>query len=133
MLAIGAVALALTLSGCSNESTTDVMPSTTDVPETPSVTDEKETIFGTSIERVSKEQVISNNNRLEAYGLEMTINATYVYQTLIDEGWTHNAICAIIGNMQHESYLNPGKSEDGNSKSGYGLVQWTPYQGIDYY
>lgn len=28
--------------------------------------------------------------------------------------------------MQGESYLNPGKGEDSNSKSGYGLVQWTP-------
>ena len=60
---------------------------------------------------------------------EMNVNARYIYSFLIDKGWTINAICGMLGNMQAESTLNPGRwqSEDvGNISLGYGLVQWTP-------
>lgn len=41
------------------------------------------------------------------------------------------AMAGILGNMQHESYLNPGQCQIGSgtstsSKSGGGLIQWTP-------
>lgn len=43
-------------------------------------------------------------------------------------GWTKNAIAAILGNMQAESSINPGIWESLNPYAGgYGLVQWTPY------
>ena len=112
------------------QTSSNSIPSTTPPSST---TKPPEKIPGTSINRVSREQVISNNIALAEYGNEMTINATYVYQTLTDNGWSKNATCAVLGNMQVESYLNPGKGEDSNSKTGYGLVQWTPYMGIDYY
>lgn len=60
---------------------------------------------------------------------EMDVNAVYVYSYLLDKGWSVNAISAMLGNMQAESTINPGRwqSEDvGNTSMGYGLVQWTP-------
>lgn len=45
-------------------------------------------------------------------------------------GWTDNAIAALCGNMEIESYLNPGQFELGHNydpQYGFGLVQWTPY------
>lgn len=60
---------------------------------------------------------------------EMTTNAGYVYSYLTQSGWTIQAISAMLGNMQAESTINPGRwqSEDVNNMSmGYGLVQWTP-------
>lgn len=50
-------------------------------------------------------------------------------------GWTLESICAMLGNIDHESQINPGiwgnLSPWGNpSGKGYGLVQWTPYTRI---
>ena len=59
----------------------------------------------------------------------MTLNGLYIFTFLASKGWSKNAICAMLGNMQAESSLNPGRwqSEDiGNYSVGYGLVQWTP-------
>lgn len=44
---------------------------------------------------------------------------------------TAEAMAGILGNMQHESYLNPAQCQIGsgtssNSNSGGGLIQWTP-------
>lgn len=60
---------------------------------------------------------------------QMEINATYIYGYLNNYGWTVNAIAGLLGNMQHESAINPGRWEGNNvgSGPGYGLVQWTPY------
>jgi LysM repeat protein len=44
-------------------------------------------------------------------------------------GWTKESIAALIGNMHHESSVNPDMHELGYGDSpsrGYGLVQWTP-------
>ena len=60
---------------------------------------------------------------------QMTDNAQYIADYLINKGWTRNAIAGILGNMQRESTLNPGLWESliyGNMSGGYGLVQWTP-------
>lgn len=60
---------------------------------------------------------------------QMRVNATYIYSALIDKGWTVNAVAGLLGNMQHESALNPGRWQSDNvgaTSSGYGLVQWTP-------
>lgn len=56
-------------------------------------------------------------------------NAKYIHSFLISSGWSLNAIAAILGNMQAESGLNPGRWQSdnvGNTAAGYGLVQWTP-------
>lgn len=57
-------------------------------------------------------------------------NATEVYTALTSAGWTHNAACAVIGNLIHESTgINPGQFEGGYNYSlrhGFGIAQWTP-------
>lgn len=60
---------------------------------------------------------------------QMELNATYIYNYLSAKGWTKNAIAGLLGNMEHESSINPGRWEGNNvlSGPGYGLVQWTPY------
>lgn len=60
---------------------------------------------------------------------QMDLNATYIATYLMSMGWTQNAVAAILGNMQAESTLNPGRWQGGNvgnNSGGYGLVQWTP-------
>jgi hypothetical protein len=60
---------------------------------------------------------------------EMTINAEYILTWLTGKGWTKNAICGTLGNMQTESTINPGiwqNLDEGNTSLGFGLVQWTP-------
>lgn len=60
---------------------------------------------------------------------EMEVNAQYIYAFLTAEGWTKNAICGMLGNMQSESSINPAIWEgldDSDPSNGFGLVQWTP-------
>ena len=56
-------------------------------------------------------------------------NATYIYSYFTAAGWTPNAIAGILGNLENESAINPGRWEGNNVGvgPGYGLVQWTPY------
>lgn len=63
---------------------------------------------------------------------QMEINALYIYSYLKHKGWTDNSIAALLGNMQSESAINPGRWQSNRvggdpSGHGYGLVQWTPY------
>lgn len=59
---------------------------------------------------------------------EMKNNAEIIYNYFIARGWTANAICAMLGNMQAESTINPTLWENFDPyNGGYGLVQWTPY------
>lgn len=73
----------------------------------------------------TKSKVLSSNSSLKQY--QQLINARYIHNYLKNNGWSNNAIYAVLGNMEAESYINPGKweSTDDTSK-GYGLVQWTP-------
>lgn len=68
-----------------------------------------------------------SSNSLNQY--QMEVNARYIHSYLKDKGWTDNAIAGILGNMQHESAINPGRWEgnDVGNGPGYGLVQWTPF------
>lgn len=71
--------------------------------------------------------VYSGNRRLTLD--EMKVNATYIRDYLLSHGWTLNAICGVLGNMQSESYINPAiwqSLKSGNLSGGFGLVQWTP-------
>lgn len=56
-------------------------------------------------------------------------NANNIAYYFEQQNWTLNAICAMLGNMQIESYLNPGQWEHTApvGSGGYGLVQWTPH------
>lgn len=35
------------------------------------------------------------------------VNATYIWNALQGDGWTLNAVAAMLGNMQSESAINP--------------------------
>lgn len=63
---------------------------------------------------------------------QMELNAVYIYNSLSSNGWSLNAICGMLGNMQTESSINPGRWQSDRvggdpTGHGYGLVQWTPY------
>lgn len=60
---------------------------------------------------------------------EMQNNANYVIEYMRRNGWTTNAIAALLGNLQKESHINPGCWQSGLvgvEKMGFGLCQWTP-------
>jgi surface antigen len=58
---------------------------------------------------------------------EMEANAKYIWNYLGSKGWSLNAVAGMLGNMQYESTINPGRHQVGSGDSGgYGLVQWTP-------
>lgn len=60
---------------------------------------------------------------------EMKTNASNIWAFFKPKGWTLNAVSAMLGNMQSESSINPGRWESdnvGNMDNGFGLVQWTP-------
>lgn len=85
------------------------------------------TVLRYTEQSVSKSDVVSGNRYLSQS--EMTINATYIKNWLLAKGWTLNAICGMLGNMQVESTINPAlwqSMDEGNTSLGYGLVQWTP-------
>lgn len=62
---------------------------------------------------------------------EMENNAAIIFSYLSGKGWSKNAICAMLGNMQSESTINPAIWQSlivgSGGGGGYGLVQWTPY------
>lgn len=56
---------------------------------------------------------------------QMETNAEYIYNYLKKKGFTKNAICGILGNMNSESTINPAVWQSLNDMYlGYGLVQW---------
>lgn len=55
---------------------------------------------------------------------QMENNAEIIVELLTAKGVNDRAIAAILGNMQAESTINPGRHETGGQ--GYGLIQWTP-------
>lgn len=76
---------------------------------------------------VSKADVTSGNFYLNR--TQMQKNARYIYAYLRVQGWTLEAVAAMLGNMEAESTINPGiweSLDEGNMNGGFGLVQWTP-------
>lgn len=66
---------------------------------------------------------------------EGTENAKMIVDVLTARGWTLNAICGVLGNIQNESGMNPWRwqsdvvrstSESPWEHIGYGLLQYTP-------
>lgn len=63
---------------------------------------------------------------------EMLNNAKEIYSNL-GSVFSLKSLCAMIGNMRVESFVNPNiwesltPSTDPNAIHGYGLVQWTPW------
>lgn len=80
-----------------------------------------------------------------AYGMEGSMretlsieqqatNAEYIYYYLTEKGWTLEAICGLLGNIEVEGCLNPGTWQvNDNLNLGYGVVQFAPNDGfLDY-
>lgn len=59
---------------------------------------------------------------------EMENNARIIWNYLGSKGWSINAVAGMLGNMQHESSINPKIWEalTVDYSRGYGLTQWTP-------
>lgn len=61
---------------------------------------------------------------------EMKINAKIIREILmVQGGWTINAVCGVLGNLEAESTINPGRWENdivNNYQAGFGIAQWTP-------
>jgi hypothetical protein len=60
---------------------------------------------------------------------EMTVNANYILTYLMERGWTKNAVCGLLGNIQTESSMNPARWQSdqvGDTSGGFGITQWTP-------
>lgn len=75
---------------------------------------------GLGYEWISKNAYLSQS--------EMENNVAIIYSYFSGNGWTDNAIAAILGNMQQESTINPGLWQNLTpNRGGFGLVQWTPY------
>lgn len=56
-------------------------------------------------------------------------NGQLVVNHFVGSDWTQQSLSALLGNMRHESSINPNMYEYGYEWSedrGYGLVQWTP-------
>lgn len=60
---------------------------------------------------------------------EMEGNAEIIASVFLANGWSINAVAAMLGNMESESTINPAIYEgldDTSTTNGFGLVQWTP-------
>jgi hypothetical protein len=62
---------------------------------------------------------------------QMSNNAQYILGYIVTNGgWTREATCAMLGNMEAESGINPGCwegwSSTHTSANSFGLVQWDP-------
>ena len=60
---------------------------------------------------------------------ERKVNAQYILNYLRAKGWTKNAVCGMLGNIEVESYLCPGVWQGFKvdvDTGGFGLPQWTP-------
>ena len=77
-----------------------------------------------------KADTLSSNSTLNQK--EMLTNARYIFNYLRSLSttirWAKNPICGMLGNMEAESSINPGRWQNGvsNPSNGYGLTQWTP-------
>ena len=60
---------------------------------------------------------------------EMENNAVAFWEYMEPYEWTLESVAAMLGNMQAESTINPGRWQNeavGDLDAGVGLVQWTP-------
>lgn len=63
-------------------------------------------------------------------------NVDIIAGYFLDKGWTLEAVCGMLGNMEDEGLFNPAQWQIGHAiedpnypnNTGFGLVQWTPWQ-----
>lgn len=79
-----------------------------------------------SVPGVGITSIVGNTITGHLTSTQMEKNAKYIYDYLTEKGFSKNAICAMLGNFQAESSLNPGIWQVLNSTNGgYGIAQWT--------
>ena len=82
-----------------------------------------------SVGNLDKTTVVSKAEALSQS--EMEANAKYIWNYLGSKGWSLNAVAGMLGNMQAESTINPGRHQVGSDENGgFGLVQWTPKRNL---
>lgn len=73
---------------------------------------------------------ISTNKLRQLSDSDYHNNAKEFYNQMSSYGWTINAICGCLGNIDHESQINPGQTQKGfpigSRNGGFGLPQWDP-------
>lgn len=58
---------------------------------------------------------------------EKGVNAMHIFNYLLHRGFTKQAACGVLGNMEQECGMNPAVWQVWhNTKYGYGLAQWSP-------
>lgn len=63
-------------------------------------------------------------------------NVDIIAGYFLNKGWTLEAVCGMLGNMELEAFFNPAQWQIGHpiedpreyNDTGFGLVQWTPWQ-----
>lgn len=75
----------------------------------------------------------NSNGSLQLNKDNIKNNGILAYLYFRNAGWKIRPICAVLGNMQWESTINPATyqgftptGDDSDTSLGYGLVQWTP-------
>lgn len=90
----------------------------------------QENTAAVSTSKPTKSSVVTDDRVLRQN--EVLINARYVCNYLLGlfgtKKWSKNAVCAILGNMEAESTISPGRWQNGYQadSNGYGIVMWTP-------
>lgn len=56
-------------------------------------------------------------------------NAQYIYKYLSDKGWSLNAICGLLGNLEKESGINPAEWQT-MDKNGHGQTTGSERMGM---
>lgn len=97
------------------------------------ITEDTTLVAETITDNDTQKKIIAYANPNNALGLtndEKIANAEYIYHYLSNKGWSKEAICGLLGNIQQESQMNPvawqNNYKDNEKENGYGLVQWTP-------
>lgn len=78
---------------------------------------------------------LSTSRSLTESEMENNAKCFYGYMN-VKYGWSLNAVCGMLGNIQSESTINPNRWQGDYqgynpvNTEGFGLVQWTPYTNI---
>jgi hypothetical protein len=94
--------------------------------------------LGVIIAQCEDPQIVCEDNNSTLFGGD---NVEKAFNYFLNKGLTHEQSAGILGNMIHESGVNPEKIQIGGSKStskipsdagslGWGIIQWTPGEKI---
>jgi hypothetical protein len=90
-------------------------------------------VAGTFTDTITKSDINKPSGKWLTDNADRAPNARYICKYLLNCGWTLNAVAGFLGNVVHESSMNPDITEFGTTNGGYGLVQWTPQTRFTYW